>query len=535
VWVNDNRIVAHDENTVERNGAGEVGVALGLAGFVGLNLHPNFLARILGKCKVRLMSEPDSPISKWWVMSAVAIGVFLSTIDGSIVNVALPTLARELRAPFAAVQWVVLAYLLVLVTLMMAAGRLADVYGKKRLYTAGFVIFTLGSVLCGMSFSVFALVLSRVVQGVGASLLMALGAAIVTEVFPARERGRAMGLIGLMVSIGLISGPTLGGLILGMFSWHAIFFVNLPLGTIGTALVIRVVPARKPAAHQSFDLKGAILLFVALCSLLLAATLGPRMSFQSPVIVLLAVVAVAGLIAFTRTELSVAHPLVDLTMFRNSTLATNVVTGLLVFVASSGLVFLLPFFLQNMQGRSPREAGVLMITAPLMVGLASPLSGWLSDRLGTRPLTIIGLGILIIAYGLLSTMSATTGTLGYVGRVLWIGLGMGTFQSPNNSAIMGSVPRERLGTASGLLSLTRTLGQTTGVALIGALWAGLVKLRDGTAEATTASVSAQLSALQWVSRAIAVLICVALALAIIDWYRSRGEHARQPGADEQHR
>ncbi len=454
-------------------------------------------------------------------MAAVAIGVFLSTIDGSIVNIALPTLARELRAPFAAVQWVVLAYLLVLVTLMMVAGRLADVYGKRSLYCTGFVIFTLGSLACGLATSVVYLVMARVLQGVGASLLMALGAAIVTEIFPPQERGKAMGIVGMMVSVGLISGPTLGGIILSAFSWHAIFFVNLPLGVIGTALVLRVVPTGAPPLRQPFDMRGALLLFSALLCFLLAITLGPHASFTSFWIVVLGAVAMVGFVAFVRTELAVAYPLVDLSMFRNSTLATNVITGSLVFVASSGLVFLLPFFLQNVQGRSPREAGLLMITAPLMVGVTSPVSGWLSDRVGTRPLTAIGLGMLVFAYGFISTLTSDTSTLGYIGRIVWVGFGMGIFQSPNNSAIMGSVPRERLGVASGLLSLTRTLGQTLGVALMGALWAALVHHYDGThtAAATMAPVSAQLLGLRWVARGISLILCTALALALVSWLR----------------
>ena len=470
---------------------------------------------------------PDSTTllstNKLWVMAAVAMGVFLSTIDGSIVNVALPTLARDLRAPFAAVQWVVLAYLLTLVSLMMVAGRLADVYGKKRLYAAGFVIFTVGSFLCGISPNVVCLVASRVVQAVGGSLLMALGAAIVTEVFPSQERGRAMGLIGLMVSVGLVSGPTLGGLILGSFSWNAIFFVNLPLGIVGTAMVYKVVPKHLLASRQPFDVRGALLLFISLLCFLLAATLGPRSPIAPTMILVLLGVAIAGFVAFVRTELSVAHPLIDLGMFRNSTLATNVVTGSLVFVASSGLVFLLPFFLQNVQGRTPRQAGLLLITGPLAIGVCSPISGWLSDRVGTRPLAALGLATLVVAYLSVSTLSIDTGTLGYIVKVMWVGLGMGIFQSPNNSAIMGSVPRERLGVASGLLSLTRTLGQTTGVALIGALWATLVRLHDvaHVTDATTAPVVAQLQALRWVARAVALLVFIALVIALSSWIRVR--------------
>jgi EmrB/QacA subfamily drug resistance transporter len=458
-------------------------------------------------------------------MAAVAMGVFLATIDGSIVNVALPTLARELQAPFAAVQWVVLGYLLTLVTLMMVAGRLADLYGRKPLYTAGFVIFTCGSLLCGLSTHVVWLVAARVVQGVGGSLLMALGAAVVTDVFPPQERGKAMGLIGLMVSVGLVSGPTLGGLILGVFSWHAIFFVNLPLGVFGALVVLKAVPTHVQQARQGFDLRGATLLLVALLAFLLAITLGPRASFLSPLIVMLLAAALLGFGAFVRVELAVADPLVDLRLFRSAPLATNLVTGILVFVASAGLVFLLPFFLQSMQGRSPREAGLLLAMSPVMMGLTAPASGWLSDRVGTRPLTMLGLGILVLAYVFVGTLEINTDTVGYIARAALIGLGMGIFQSPNNSAIMGAVPRERLGVASGLMSLSRTLGQTTGVALIGALWAAVVHVFDasGVTDAMAAPVTAQLDALRWVARGIALLLCLALGLAVANWKRQRTE------------
>ncbi len=474
-------------------------------------------------CPVQALAAQEQPKNKWLVMTTVAVGVFLSTLDGSIVNVALPTLARELHASFAAVQWVVLSYLMTLVALMMTAGRLADVRGKRLLYAAGFAIFTLGSLSCALAPHVVWLVAARVLQAVGASLLMALGAAIVTEAFPPKERGRSMGLVGLMVSLGLVSGPTLGGLILGNFSWQAIFFVNVPLGVLGTLLALRVIPIRALPARQPFDVRGGLLLVVTLLSFLLAVTLGPRTSWMSMPIVGLAVVAALGLCLFVRTELSNPHPLVDLRMFASAHLAVNVTSGAIVFVASSGLVLLLPFFLQDVQGRSPEEAGLLLVTAPLMMGLSAPLSGWLSDRVGTRPLAALGLLFLIFAYTLISGLELNTSGASYVARVAWLGLGMGIFQSPNNSAIMGAVPRDRLGVASGLLSLTRTLGQTTGVALVGALWAALVLAFDPSPsrDAMHAPAGFQLLALKWTARAVSVLLLAALILVVADWRRER--------------
>jgi MFS family permease len=315
----------------------------------------------------------------------------------------------------------------------------------------------------------------------------------------------------------------LGGLILGVFSWNVIFFVNLPLGVLGALMVLRFVPRDLLSRTQQFDLLGALLLFIGLLCFLLAITLGPHLSFASPYVIGLAVAASCAWVGFVRRELTVEHPLVDLGMFRNSTLSINVVTGVIVFVASSGLVFLLPFFLQNMQGRTPREAGLLLVTSPVMLGLSSTVAGWLSDRVGFRPLTVLGLALLTLAYLLVSTLALDTSRLGFVGRILWIGMGMGLFQSPNNSAIMGSVPREHLGVASGLLSLTRTVGQTAGIALIGAFWAALVvRLDAGQAEdVMAASAEARLLGLRWVARGIALLLCVALGLALSSWRRNR--------------
>ncbi|TLN28593.1 MFS transporter, partial [bacterium] len=203
---------------------------------------------------------------KWYVMAAVAMGVFLATIDGSIVNIALPTLVKALGEPLAVVEWVVLAYLLTVTTLMISMGRLADMIGKKPLYLIGFAGFTLGSALCGLSTSVGMLIAFRVFQAIGASMMMALGTAIVTEAFPVEERGKALGIVGMMVSIGVIAGPTIGGIILEHMTWNWLFFVNVPVGLIGIPMVLRFVPAIRPKGRQRFDYWGAILLLLGFCA-----------------------------------------------------------------------------------------------------------------------------------------------------------------------------------------------------------------------------------------------------------------------------
>jgi len=465
-------------------------------------------------------SRPDR---KWWVMAAVAVGVFSSTIDGSTVNLALPVLARELGASFAAVQWVVLAYAFTVVGLMLIAARLGDRYGKKRVYTTGFVVFTLGSLCCAGSSSVGVLLVGRVVQAVGGSALVALGAALVTEAFPPTERGRAMGLVGAIVSVGLVSGPTLGGCILQALPWQALFLMNVPLGLVGAALTLRFVPNDPNLRAHPFDWRGAVTLVAALLSFLLAVTLSPRATESTMLLVAALAAALLGGVAFVKTERTAPFPLVDLELFSRSDLSLGVFTGWMAFVASSGLVLLVPFFLQDLQGRPPAAAGLLMAVPPLVMGLTSPLAGWLSDRIGPRPLATLGLGVLTGGYVLVGGLRLDTPAWEYLLRIACLGLGMGLFQSPNNSAIMGAVPRQQLGTASGLMSLSRLLGQASGVALVGTVWAALTRFLDPTraGDPMSAPLEVQRHALSWTARGLALFLAGGVLLTLLHWRRER--------------
>ena len=464
------------------------------------------------------VSSPAVDYSKkWYVLSAVGMGVFLATIDGSIVNVSLPTMVSSFRTDFALVQWVVLAYLLTVTTLMLGIGRLADIYGKKTIYTTGFIVFTIGSVLCGLSPTINLLIGSRVVQAVGAAMIMALGMAIVTEAFPSSERGRALGITGTIVSIGITLGPTLGGFIIQNLSWHWIFFVNLPIGIIGTFMVTRFVPSFKPPGGQRFDYLGALTLCVSLLSLLVALTLGQRNGFEDPIVLMLIGLFVILLGTFIFIELRMEQPMIDLRLFRNSLFSVSLTSGFIIFICLSGSLILMPFYIQNVLGYDVQQAGLLMATVPVVLGVIAPISGSLSDRFGSRPITVAGLVVLTIGFLAVSSLDAETTTWGYILRFLPIGLGMGIFQSPNNSAIMGAAPRDRLGIASGMLAVTRTLGQTTGIATLGALWAGQVyKYAGGLVSegATSAPIFAQVSALRDTFVIVSVLIFIALLLSI---------------------
>jgi EmrB/QacA subfamily drug resistance transporter len=452
---------------------------------------------------------------KWYVMIATGLGIFLGTIDGSIVNVALPTISKDLNTTFATVQWVVIAYLLTLATLTLSVGRLGDMFGKKPIYTTGFGIFTLGSVLCGLAPGIGLLIAARVVQAFGAAMIFALGMAIITQAFPPSERGKALGISGALVSIGIVLGPSIGGFIVDQWSWRWIFFVNLPIGVFGTAAAHRFVPVVPPPGEQRFDFIGAGVFFVALLSFMLGLSLAQANGFGSPVVLALLAVGIVAIAGFVAIERRVAQPMLDLELFANRLLTINLLTGWMTFFAISGLFILVPFYLENVIGASPRQVGLLIAPAPLLLGLAAPISGSISDRIGPRRVLVFGLAVLVVAYLMMQLLEADSPLWMIIIVMAPAGLGMGIFQSPNNSAVMGSAPAERLGVTSAMLTITRNTGQLTGISVLGAIWALRVSFHHGaTIDAQSAPGAAQAAALRDVGMVNTALIAVALVLSL---------------------
>jgi len=473
---------------------------------------------------------------KWIVLLSVGMGVFLATIDGTIVNIGLNTLVKDLNQPLAVVEWVVLAYMLTLCTFMLSIGRLGDMIGKKKLYLAGLVIFTVGSGLCGISPNIYWLIGFRVLQAVGGSMLMALGTALVTEAFPSNERGKALGIFGTLVSVGIITGPTIGGLILESLAWHWLFFVNLPVGVAGVIMVSKFVPENQQASKQKFDFKGAGILFVSLVSFLIALTIGQYNGFNNVRVYGLFTLFAAAMLLFIRVESRTPYPMIDLKMFNNRMFSINLVTGFFTFIVSAGITLIMPLYLQNILHYSTSVTGLLMAITPVTVAVIAPFAGSLSDRIGSRLITMLGLVMLLVGYISLSSLSAETSTLGYILRFIPVGIGVGLFQSPNNSAIMGASARETLGVASSLLSLTRTIGQTAGIALLGAFWETRVKAAAGITSIeniTTAPINAQVAGLQDTVHLGTFLILVALSLSV--WALIQWQHAKktQPTAESE--
>lgn len=459
----------------------------------------------------------DVYANKWLVLATIGMGIFLATVDGSIVNVALPTLVNKLGTDFSVIQWVVLSYLLTVTTLMLSIGRLGDMLGKKKLYGLGFILFTSGSLLCGLSPNVYWLIGFRVFQGVGAALIMALGMALVTEAFPPNERGKAIGICGAIVSVGIAIGPSLGGVILNFMDWQWIFLVNLPIGVIGTYMVFKFVFSSTPLSNQKFDYPGATTLFLSLLSLLVALTFGQQNGFNHPLVLVLAVSSAVFLFGFIRIEQKSSHPMMDLSLFKNRRLSVNLFNAFIAFIGVAGTIILLPFYLQNILNHSTIVVGLLLCVIPVTLGIASPIAGNLSDKFGSRYISTFGLVIVLFGFYTASTLTAETTIPGYILKLMPLGLGMGIFQSPNNSSIMGAVPKHHLGIASGMISVSRTLGQTIGTSVLGTIWAGRVFFHAGHVHpdgATRSPEFAQISALQETFWITIVLIAGCVGLSI---------------------
>lgn len=400
---------------------------------------------------------------QWLVLSAVSVGTFMATLDGSIVNIALPSIGQAFGIDLATVEWVVVAYLLVIGSLLLPFGRLGEVLSFRRVYLAGFAIFTVASVLCGASPSPAALVASRAVQGIGAAMLMAMGPAIIARTFGPGERGKALGLNAISVSIGLSLGPALGGLLTELGSWRAIFLVNAPVGLFAILWAARVLPADAPGRRQPFDIPGAALAAAGLFALLLALNQAETWGWSSPAILALLVLAVGLGWAFVAVERRTAAPMMDLGLFGIRAFSAGLVAVVVAFAGLFTATFLLPFLLQEGSGYTPLEAGLLITPIPIASAFVAPFSGALSDRIGQR--LPASLGIAVLAAGLLSltTLPDDFAVVDLAWRLALIGAGQGLFLSPNSSSILGSVPRPRLGTASGMIAQMRVVGQALGI------------------------------------------------------------------------
>jgi EmrB/QacA subfamily drug resistance transporter len=407
---------------------------------------------------------------KWKAMFTVWIGMFMATLDGSIVNVALPTLTEYFKTDITTIEWVVMAYLLTITSLLLSLGRISDMRGRKIIFAGGLAIFTIGSGMCAISATENHLIFYRVLQGIGAAMLMATGIAIITHAFPPRERGKAMGLIGTVVAIGSMAGPVAGGFLIENVGWQSIFYINIPVGIFGTAMALIVLRRDETTSGQTFDIPGAFALFISLMALLLALSQGQESGWLSGYIILLFVLSIVFIIIFIWIETKAKQPVMELQHFRNRPFAAANISALISFTALYNVILLMPFFLQNELRYTPEEVGIIFLAVPLVMSVVSPFSGWLSDRTNSFLLSSIGIGISSVSILWLGFLSPTSGSVDVVLRLAILGLGMGLFMAPNNSIIMGALPKEKIGIAAGTLGTMRNMGMVIGVAVSGAVF-----------------------------------------------------------------
>jgi EmrB/QacA subfamily drug resistance transporter len=397
-----------------------------------------------------------------WVTLNVSIGIFMSTLDASVVNISLPTITQALNTHVKAVAWVVMAYLIVITGCLLLMGRLADLLGQKRIYLFGLCTFTLGSALCGFSPTVHFLIGSRMIQGFGASALMAIGPAIMTEAFSDKDRGQALGIVGSVVSAGFLTGPILGGFLVEHMGWRSVFFVNLPIGAIAIFMTSKFLERKQRTKEVRLDLWGAFLIFCFVTFLLLFLN---RVS-EGPTLLLLAwfSLTLACFIFFIFSEFRSPSPLVDLSVFRRRLFVSSLGTSLLSFWMSAAHTFVAPFFLQNILAFSPSKVGILIFPLSLTVMVLAPLGGRVSDRVGVRIPATIGLTVISFTIFSFTFLKSHVSDYHIVWRHVVIGIGIALFNPANNSAIIGSLPKEKIGLASSFLALSRNLGMMIGIA-----------------------------------------------------------------------
>eukprot|EP01022_Parablepharisma_sp_SALTPOND_P015740 TRINITY_DN2253_c0_g1_i5.p2 TRINITY_DN2253_c0_g1~~TRINITY_DN2253_c0_g1_i5.p2 ORF type:complete len:489 (+),score=219.82 TRINITY_DN2253_c0_g1_i5:1700-3166(+) len=478
--------------------------------------------------------EPAPEVRRNLALTGIGLAVFMGTMDISIVNISLPTLMRELKTGLAAIEWVVVSYALVITSLMLGVGRLGDMYGKKRVFLLGIAVFGLGSLLCGLAPNVWTLIGFRGLQALGAVMMQALGVGIVTEIFPAEQRGRVLGIIGTAVSLGLAVGPPLGGLLIGAVGWRAIFLVNLPVCLLALGVVSRYVPGDYKARDgQSFDTPGAVILFLALISYALGMTLGQHHGFSHGSAPVLLGASGLGAALFLWVEKRSSEPMMPLGLFANPEFGLGLVMGWIAFLILGGVV-IMPIYLQVAEGYSPPQVGLFMLVVPVSMGISSPLAGWFADRFGPRLVSLVGLIFLVGGCLAVSGLRLHISPWEYILRILPLGLGLGLFQAPNNSAIMGAAPRHRLGVASGLTALARTLGNTSGVPLMGAVFsvyflaaapgADQSNMAAAPPEALVAGVDGAFKLAAWLGTS-------SIAVALLAWFldRRRGRLASPSG------
>ncbi len=426
--------------------------------------------------------RPEVHRRRWAVLAVLCLSLFVVVMDGTIVNVALPSLSTELGATTRELQWIVDAYLLVFTGLLLAAGSFGDRYGRRRALATGLVAFLATSVLAGSVDTPATLIASRALMGIGAALIFPATLAVLTSTFAdARERAAAIGIWSAMSGMAVAGGPILGGWLLEHFWWGSVFFVNVPLIAVAIVGVIAAVPESKDRSTPPLDLVGLGLSVAAITALVFTIIEAPEWGWLSPQTAIGALAAALLLAVFVGWELRVAHPMLPVRIFRNLRFTAASVSITSAFFALFGFIFLITQYFQLVRGYSPLQAGVRTIPVAVSIAVASVLSPKLVDRLGTKKVVAAGLASMAVGFLWVSTASATTPYGEIVGQMLFLGLGLGLTTAPATESIMGSVSVDKAGVGSAVNDTTRELGGTLGVAVIGSVFSStyVAALRGG--------------------------------------------------------
>ena len=451
------------------------------------------------------------PASPFWGLAALSLSMLMPSLDTSIANAGLPALAQAFGASFQAVQWIVLAYLLTITAVIVSAGRMGDLIGRRRLLLAGIALFTMASLACGAAQTLWVLIAARVLQGLGAAVMMALTIAMVGGAVPKARTGSAIGLLGTMSAIGTMLGPTLGGVLISAFGWQTIFLVNEPVGIVTMGLAWRFLPADVPAPKAErirFDILGTSVLAVTLVAYALAMTIGHGRFSTINLALILTAIAGAGL--FVGIEARAASPLVPLALFRDAALSTGLINNALVATVMMATLVVGPFYLSRALGLPAVKVGLVLSIGPVLSALSGVVAGRIVDHFGPRRIAIAGLVEMAVGALGLSVLPGVFGLWGYIIAIAILTPGYQLFQAANTTAMMTGVPAAEKGVISGTLSLSRNLGLITGAAAMGAVFA----LASGTSDVAGASAEAVTGGLQITFGVAGVLIVAALGLAV---------------------
>jgi EmrB/QacA subfamily drug resistance transporter len=454
---------------------------------------------------------------RWKVLPVILLSPFMGSLDGSIVNVALPTISRRLEVGMDSVQWTVSSYLIVISALVLLFGKVADRIGKARVFEFGFLVFGAGSTLCALAWNLPVLVSARVFQAVGASMFMSSNQGIIATIFPPEERGRALGLSGTTVAIGTMIGPPLGGFMVDLFGWQSLFLINVPISVFAFAAVRKLVPNdAKDSSLEGFDLPGSIYFVLFVVGVFYFLLGDQERGWAAPEgLASLAGGALCGFL-FWRREKRIAEPMIDFSIFRNDIFSMSVICVVILFLATFCVNIVLPFYLQDALGLSPSQAGLLLLASPLASGLLAPLSGYLSDRLGARVLTVAGLAVLLAGLVAVGFFGLGTSPAIVAASLFLFGAGSGIFGSPNTKLIMAHAPKDKLGIAGSINALARNLGMVSGIAFAMALLFGSMSLRAGARVSGFEAARPELFifGMRVVFRAAAVICAAGLALSL---------------------